>query len=539
MHRSGTSLLTRSLVNLGFSLPPNLLPPAADNPDGFQESADFVSLNDALLANVGATWDGSWPIHSITDSSKVKGLEQVCSNTLTLWLDSLPDQKVLALKDPRLCRTINQWFNFIPSYLMMSGISIVRHPFAVVNSIGYRDDMHLIKALSLWLRYNFEFLQWGSKFAPDWHIINFERFLSNPVKELESFISYTNIGKENQSFESNITHLIRYPIPEIPTILEGIDSQFTDTAILFYDCLFNCKKIGDIDKNILEQVNNLINVDPLMTQQLLAIESKRRQVLGDALAFERRGVQIDKRNLGELDWKQNINITPFNNTNNNHITLTNVSLDLYSRKKKSTVLDSINLQICKGERIGLLGHNGSGKTTLLRLLSGIYRPTRGSISFTGKHLTPIIDQSLGYSRELHGKQLCYINFLLYHQEFISWNMFYEKILIFTELAEFMDSPIKSWSQGMQTRLSFALITNRPLSGLALDEGLVAGDQWFQRKAKIELDNFIDASGTLVLASHSVDLLQRYCSRGIILHKGRIQFDGSLFRAIQLYQNLLL
>ena len=117
-------------------------------------------------------------------------------------------------------------------------------------------------------------------------------------------------------------------------------------------------------------------------------------------------------------------------------------------------------------------------------------------------------------------------------------MFYEKILIFTELSEFMDTPIKSWSQGMQTRLSFALITNRPLSGLALDEGLVAGDQWFQRKAKIQLDNFIDGLGTLVLASHSVDLLQRYCSRGIILHKGQIQFDGSLFRAIQLYQNLL-
>lgn len=539
MHRSGTSLLTRSLVNLGFSLPPNLLPPAADNPDGFQESADFVSLNDALLARVGLTWDGSWPIHISNELSKVKGLEQVCSNSLTSWLEFLPDQKVLALKDPRLCRTVNQWFNFIPPALMMSGISIIRHPFAVVSSIGYRDDMHPIKALSLWFRYNFEFLQWGSIFAPDWHLINFERFLSNPVNELKTFISSINIGKENLSFESNITHLIRYPIPEIPASLDGIDSQFIETAILFYDCLFNCKKISDVDKNILEQVNNLINVDPLMTQQLLAIESRRRQVLGDALAFERRGVQIDKRNLGELDWQQNINITPCNNTNNNHITLANVSLDLYSRNKKSIVIDCINFQICKGERIGLLGHNGSGKTTLLRMLSGIYKPTRGTISFFGKQLTPIIDQSLGYSRELHGKQLCYINFLLYHQESISWNMFYEKILIFTELADFMDSPIKSWSQGMQTRLSFALITNRPLSGLALDEGLVAGDQWFQRKAKIELDNFIDASGTLVLASHSVDLLQRYCSRGIILHKGRIQFDGSLFRAIQLYQNLLL
>lgn len=538
MHRSGTSLLTRSLVDLGISLPPNLLPSAADNPDGFQESADFVSLNDALLAKVGATWDGSWPIHSSNELSKARGLEDLCLNTLTSWLEPLPDHEILALKDPRLCRTISQWFNFIPPALLLSGISIIRHPYAVVSSIGYRDDMHPIKALSLWLRYNFEFLQWGSLLAPDWHLINFERFLCNPIIELESFLSSIKIGKENLFLKSNFTGLIRYPIPEIPIILEGIDSRFLDTAILFYDCLCNCRKIGDVDKNILDQVNELININPLMTQQLLAIESNRRQVLGDALAFERRGVQLVNRNPGELDWQHNNKIIATNKIENNHIFLANVSLDLYSRNKKSIVIDNLSLQIGKGDRIGLLGHNGSGKTTLLRMLSGIYKPTRGTINFSEKQLTPIIDQSLGYSRELHGKQLCYINFLLYQQEFISWKTFYEKILIFTELSEFMDTPIKSWSQGMQTRLSFALITNRPLSGLALDEGLVAGDQWFQRKAKIQLDNFIDGLGTLVLASHSVDLLQRYCSRGIILHKGQVQFDGSLFRAIQLYQNLL-
>lgn len=81
MHRSGTSLLTRSLVNFGFCLPPNLLPPAADNPDGFQESADFVSLNDALLSKVGATWDGSWPLHTSNELSKARGLEDLCLNT--------------------------------------------------------------------------------------------------------------------------------------------------------------------------------------------------------------------------------------------------------------------------------------------------------------------------------------------------------------------------------------------------------------------------------------------------------------------------
>ena len=538
MHRSGTSLLTRALSNLGFLLPPNLLPPAADNPDGFQESADFVCLNDALLAKVGGTWDGTWPLNIGNEVSKAKGLDSLCLNTLLSWLGSLPSHEFLALKDPRLCRTISQWFNFTPSNLMLSGVSIFRHPFSVVSSIGYRDDMHPTKALALWFRYNFEFLQWGLIFAPDWHLINFERFLVSPYSELESFLlSYSMIDKIH-NLKSNIECIVRYPVPDIPTILDGIESNFLDLAILFYESLCKCKKFGDIDINVLDQVNNLININPLMTQQLLAIESKRRQTLGDALAFERRGVSFNKRNLGEVDWQYNPKAFQSSTHDNQHVTLSNASLDLYSRNKISIVIDNMNLSICKGERIGLLGHNGSGKTTLLRILSGIYKPTRGTITFFSKYLTPIIDQSLGYSRELHGKQICYINYLLYHQNTMSWNEFYDRILQFTELADYMNFPIKSWSQGMHTRLSFALTTNRSLSGLALDEGLVAGDQWFQRKAKIQLDNFIDLSGTLVLASHSVDLLQRYCSRGIILHKGKIQFDGSLFRAIQLYQNLL-
>ncbi len=538
MHRSGTSLLTRALSKSGFLLPPNLLPPAADNPDGFQESADFVCLNDALLAKVGGTWDGTWPLNIGNEVSKAKGLDSLCLNTLLSWLGSLPSHEYLALKDPRLCRTISQWFNFTPSNLMLSGVSIFRHPFSVVSSIGYRDDMHPTKALALWFRYNFEFLQWGLIFAPDWHLINFERFLVSPYSELESFLlSYSMIDKIH-NLKSNIECIVRYPVPDIPTILDGIESNFLDLAILFYESLCKCTKFGDIDINVLDQVNNLININPLMTQQLLAIESKRRQTLGDALAFERRGVSFNKRNLGEVDWQYNPNAFQSSTHDNQHVILSNASLDLYSRNKISIVIDNMNLSICKGERIGLLGHNGSGKTTLLRILSGIYKPTRGTITFFSKYLTPIIDQSLGYSRELHGKQICYINYLLYHQNTMSWNEFYEKILQFTELADYMNFPIKSWSQGMHTRLSFALTTNRSLSGLALDEGLVAGDQWFQRKAKIQLDNFIDLSGTLVLASHSVDLLQRYCSRGIILHRGKIQFDGSLFRAIQLYQNLL-
>jgi hypothetical protein len=115
MHRSGTSLLVRLLEQAGIRLPPNLLPAAADNPEGFQESADFVALNEALLARDGSTWDGCWPLPSSVDPAPVRGLDDLCHATIQAWLAALQAGDLLALKDPRLCRTLPAWQQLLPT----------------------------------------------------------------------------------------------------------------------------------------------------------------------------------------------------------------------------------------------------------------------------------------------------------------------------------------------------------------------------------------------------------------------------------------
>jgi lipopolysaccharide transport system ATP-binding protein len=549
MHRSGTSLLARCLARCGVQLPPNLLPPAADNPEGFQESADFVALNEALLARSGSPWDGTWPLQASVDPLPGAGLERECQLSLQGWLDAMPAAGLLALKDPRLCRTWASWWQFTPPALLQLGVAIVRHPFAVVRSIGYRDDMHPIKALALWLRHNLELLpQTPDDPRRHWPLLGFERLLHDPAAELAALPLADLLP--NAQLPPDL--IARRPLPRLPEQLEGVDGPWQDLALRFYEGLLAAPTLGQVEPALVAAVDALINREPRLGQQLLAIETSRRQQLGRALERERRGVPAQTRLLGEADLDR---LEPGSGRPavNPVFALQGVGVDLRGREQRRSLralalgrrsarralaLDGLDLLIEPGERIALLGHNGSGKTTLLRLLSGIYAPTAGTLQRRGPWLEPIIDQSLGHSRELSGLQVCYYSYLLHQSAHSDWPAFVQQIEAFTELGEALATPIKTWSQGMQTRLSFALITSRQLSGLALDEGLVAGDQWFQRKARARIDAFIAAAGTLVLASHAVDLLQRYCSRGIILEQGRIRFDGSLFRALQLYEGLL-
>ena len=308
--------------------------------------------------------------------------------------------------------------------------------------------------------------------------------------------------------------------------------------------------LDEVPEQALEPVIALLDHTPALSQTLLALEAKRRDHLGRELALERRG-HNDTRLLGETELDA-LEQTAASEEEAPLVRLHQVCVDLRGRDQRRSLrriilngqsrsglralaLDHLDLRIGHGERIGLLGHNGSGKTTLLRLLGGIYHPTSGQISRDGQPLAPVIEQSLGFSQELTGLQLARFSHKLHRASVQSWSDYRDEIERFTELGEALATPIKTWSLGMRTRLSFALITFRDVRGLALDEGLAAGDQWFQRKARDHLDHFINQAGTLVLASHSEDLLRRYCTRGIVLERGRLRYDGSLYRALQLYR----
>jgi len=563
MHRSGTSFLVRCLHSYGVELPPNLLPSAADNPDGFQESADFVALNEAVLASQGSLWDGAWHLsNSVEMPPTAAGVAREARRLINSWCNPLAmnagaPTPLLALKDPRLCRTMPALLDALGSDWFPWGLAIVRHPFSVVRSIGYRDNMHATKALALWLRHNLELLQLAKAggLTEPWPLICFERLIVDPTTELSSVLeSFRAEGFQLSQLPFNFPRLRQLPV--LPNQLEAVDPAFQHLALRFYRSLKHAATLGSVDQAIQDEVNEVLDGNPRLSQQLLAIETQRRDQLCLALAKERRGHDSPKRLLGEEDILRLEERLPLASSSLGpaYVELKGVCVDLRGREHRRSLkrllfgqtasgmrplaLDHLDLRIDHGERIALLGHNGSGKSTLLRLLGGIYEHTAGNLLRDGDPMSPIITESLGYSLELTGVQLARHHHLLNRFRSQNWQDYLAEIEAFTELGKALYTPIKTWSIGMRTRLSFALITFREVRGLALDEGLAAGDQWFQRKAKAHLDAFIEAAGTLVLASHSTDLLQRYCSRGVILERGSIIYDGTLYRALQLYQSLV-
>ena len=554
MHRSGTSFCVRALQCHGLRLPPNLLPPAADNPDGFQESADLVALNEAWLAVAGAAWDASWPLHlqcHQADHDRRAGLARETRRLLHAWCAPAAAGSALALKDPRLCRTLPQLTEALGPPWLRYGIGVVRHPAAVVASIGYRDDMPALKALALWLRHNLEMVQ-SRTLNPSvgqWPLLSFERLINNPSLELKTALQQWQQQGLQVTLQADAA-LKRRELPRISPEPTGVPREWFQVAEDFAAVLQQSRCLDEVPEQALEPVIALLDHTPALSQTLLALEAKRRDHLGRELALERRG-HNDRRLLGETELDA-LEQTAASEEEAPLVQLHQVCIDLRGRDQRRSLrriilqgqgrsglralaLDHLDLRIGHGERIGLLGHNGSGKTTLLRLLGGIYHPTSGQISRDGQPLAPVIEQSLGFSQELTGLQLARFSHKLHRASVQSWSDYRDEIERFTELGEALATPIKTWSLGMRTRLSFALITFRDVRGLALDEGLAAGDQWFQRKARDHLDHFIEQAGTLVLASHSEDLLRRYCTRGIILERGRLRYDGSLYRALQLYR----
>ncbi len=554
MHRSGTSFCVRALQNHGVLLPPNLLPPAADNPYGFQESADLVALNEALLAAEGCQWDGVWPLTTTNEDSAQclkAGLHREARRLLESWC-TLDSQQPMALKDPRLCRTLPQLSIALPAAWFNHGVAIIRRPASVVASIGYRDDMPPLKALALWMRYNLELVEARELHSAiqNWPILRFEELIENPIAELEPAIEILCQGKLTISLKpQHVLHL--HEVAPVPSHLADVPDEWLQVANNFHGSIRYASRIGDIKEADLQPVRQLLDGSTAFNQQLLALEARRRQQLGQKLAEERRRSD-DPGLLGEDDLQSFY--SPSSREGPAYVQLDQVCIDLRGRDRRrllpsllrpqsptglrTLALDHLDLCIGHGERIGLLGHNGSGKTSLLRLLGGIYTPTSGRILRSGPPLAPVIEQSIGFSLELTGLQLVRFSHLLHSRYSQSWEDYLHQIKTFTELGDSLLTPIKTWSLGMRTRLSFALITFRDVQGLALDEGLAAGDQWFQRKARGHLDRFIDSAGTIVLASHSEDLLRRYCTRGVILERGRIRYDGSLYRALQLYRGQL-
>jgi ABC-2 type transport system ATP-binding protein/lipopolysaccharide transport system ATP-binding protein len=199
-------------------------------------------------------------------------------------------------------------------------------------------------------------------------------------------------------------------------------------------------------------------------------------------------------------------------------------------------LDQISLVINHGDRVGLVGHNGAGKTTLLRVLAGIFEPNEGSVIVEGK-VTPMFDVSLGIDWESTGFENIILRGLYMGLAKAEILKRVDEIADFTELGEFLKLPVRTYSMGMQARLTFAMATCIQPEILLLDEGIGAGDASFLGKANQRLQEFMQSTGILVFASHQELVIREFCNKIIMMEHGRVVWMGDVVEGLARYREL--
>ena len=201
-----------------------------------------------------------------------------------------------------------------------------------------------------------------------------------------------------------------------------------------------------------------------------------------------------------------------------------------------TALDRVSFDVRKGEVVGIVGLNGSGKSTVLKIISGILKPTSGSVMVQGS-ISPLIELGAGFDFELTARENVYLNgsVLGYSKKEMKEKM--EEIVNFSELRDFMDTPIKNFSSGMVARLGFAIATNIQPEILIVDEILGVGDFLFQQKCEQRIEKMMGGGTTVIVVSHSIEQIERLCERVIWLDGGKIRMNGQTGEVCQEYQNM--
>jgi len=188
-------------------------------------------------------------------------------------------------------------------------------------------------------------------------------------------------------------------------------------------------------------------------------------------------------------------------------------------------LRKVSLEVKQGDRVGLVGLNGAGKSTLLKLISGVMKPTEGSIEVKGR-ISPLLEIGSGFDPDYTGRENIFLNGALmgYSKDFLESK--YQEIVEFSELEDFIDVPLKNYSTGMRARLGFSIATSVQPEILILDEVLSVGDARFQEKSRLRMESILGGQVTLLFVSHSTAQVKNMCNRAIWLEKGRLVMDGS-------------
>lgn len=207
------------------------------------------------------------------------------------------------------------------------------------------------------------------------------------------------------------------------------------------------------------------------------------------------------------------------------------------KKEEFWALKNVSFQVKKGDILGIIGPNGAGKSTTLKLLSRILEPNKGEIKIEGR-LSALIEVTAGFHPELTGRENIYLNGTILGMKKKEIEGKFEKIVEFSGVKDFIDTPVKRYSSGMYSRLGFSVAAHMEPDILLVDEVLAVGDLSFQAQCAQKMRELLQGGATIVLVSHNLSLVQGLCKRVLLVNKGEIQAEGSPEEVIPYYQNII-
>lgn len=198
-------------------------------------------------------------------------------------------------------------------------------------------------------------------------------------------------------------------------------------------------------------------------------------------------------------------------------------------------LKDVSFHVKKGESLGLIGLNGSGKSTMLKVIAGVLKPTKGSVKVEGT-VAPLIELGAGFDMDLTASENIFLNGAILGYSHDDMEKYFEDIVEFSELRDFMNVPVKNFSSGMVSRLAFAIATIGQPDILIVDEVLSVGDFRFQQKCEARIRNMTDKGTTILFVSHSIDQVQSLCNKVVWLEKGNLKMAGDSKKIGDIYRN---